>query len=53
VDYERARDLAATGAIDLSRLPVSRIRLDELPAHLSAPNRRAGKIIADVEGSIA
>jgi L-iditol 2-dehydrogenase len=50
-DYQRARDLVAAGAIDLSRLPVTRVALSELPAHLSAGVKAAGKVIADLERS--
>lgn len=51
-DYERARDLVAAGAIDLARLPVIRIGLEELPAHLLAVDRGPGKVVADLERSV-
>lgn len=52
-DYERGRDLVAAGAIDLTQLPVIRIALEELPTHLSAVGRGPGKVVADLERSVA
>lgn len=50
-DYTEARDLVVAGAIDLSRLPNTRIPLERVPEALASnPNPRRLKIFVDVKG---
>jgi threonine dehydrogenase-like Zn-dependent dehydrogenase len=50
-DYRRARDLVASGTIDLRRLPRKTIALEEVPRALAgAPDGRTLKVVVDVAG---
>jgi L-iditol 2-dehydrogenase len=51
-DYRRARDLAASGAVPLARLPRSSVPLERAPAALlGRDGRQALKVTVDVEGA--
>ena len=51
-DYLRARDLAASGAVPLARLPRARIPMQHVPAALLGErDPRELKVIVDVEGA--
>lgn len=52
VDYERAHQLVATGKIDLSRLPVDEVGLEDVPDRLRGdrPTRRL-KTLIDIGGA--
>jgi L-iditol 2-dehydrogenase len=50
-DYEHARDLVAAGTIDLSRLPIDVVPLEEAPAALlERPRKDVLKVVVDVGG---
>lgn len=51
-DYERARNLVVSGRIDLTRLPVDELTLDEVPARLRGdrPTTRL-KTLVDIGGT--
>jgi L-iditol 2-dehydrogenase len=50
-DYEHARDLVGAGTIDLSRLPIDVVPLEEAPAALlQRPREDVLKVVVDVGG---
>ena len=53
-DYRRARDLAASGRVDLGRLPRTTVPLEAVPEALAGPRDPAIlKVIVDVGGTAA
>ncbi|MGH2664047.1 MAG: zinc-dependent alcohol dehydrogenase [Actinomycetota bacterium] len=51
-DYERARELAASGAVPLDRLPIATVPLESVPGVLlGSPGSDVLKVLVDVEGA--